>query len=199
MSAVIQDIQFEEESHTYSHNGVKIPGVTSVLDRWSGLEHVNPQILAEAALFGTHVHDACDLYNRGELDEDDLNDNSHHVWEYFRGWVKFLEDTGAVVVESELKVHHPTLGYAGTLDNIVNLKKTNRIVDIKTGTALPKSVGPQVEAYNQAYKAMTGNRLMKRYCCHLKPYDYTLHALTNPRDWDIFKAALTMHRWYTGE
>ena len=199
MAIRADDLVFEPGEHIYHYRGVKTPGVTGVLEPWNGLQFVDPQILAAAAQFGTHVHDACDLFNRDELDEDDLAECSPLVWEHLQGWKLFLEYSGAVVVESELRVVSAKHGYAGTLDSICALQKTNRIYDIKTGAAVPKTVGPQVAAYNQAYREMTGRRLMKRYCVHLKANAYSVHPLQNPRDWDIFKAALTLHRWQTGE
>ena len=199
MAVRANDLVFEPGEHVYHYRGVKTPGVTTVLQPWNGLEHVNPEILAAAAQFGTHVHDACDLFNRGELDAEDLRERSPMVWEHVQGWKRFLDESGAVVIESELRVVSPKHGYAGTLDSICALKKTNRIYDIKTGAAVPKTVGPQIAAYNQAYREMTGSRLMKRYCVHLKSNAYTVHPLTNPSDWDIFAAALTLHRWATGE
>ncbi|KKK92433.1 hypothetical protein LCGC14_2703000, partial [marine sediment metagenome] len=36
-----------------------------------------------------------------------------------------------------------------------------------------------------------------RYCAHLKPDGkYDLHKLSDPRDWDIFKAALMLCKWH---
>lgn len=202
MSIDNNDLVFDPVAHTYHYKGVKSPGVTTVLEPWNGLQFVDPEILAAAAEFGTHVHDACDMHNRGELDEATLMDESPLVWEYLQGWKLFLRQTGVTVVESECRVVNAKLGYAGTLDTIVvglGKERGKVIIDIKTGTAVPKTVGPQVEAYNQAYKLMHGGRLMKRFCCHLTAHKYNLVPLTNPRDWDIFKAALILHKWSTGE
>ena len=58
---------------------------------------------------------------------------------------------------------------------------------------MPRTVGPQTAAYNAAL----GLR-MPRYCCLLGPGTYKLNELKDPRDFDIFKAALTLYRWRTG-
>lgn len=195
MKTAIQGLEFEPESHTYSYAGEVVPGVTSVLEPFTGLEFVHPDVLAAASLFGTHVHDAVDLFNRGTLDEADLMDRSPLVWEYLEGWKMFLQQSGAVVIESEQKVFHPKLRYAGTLDSICAVQKTNRLYDVKSTASVPKTVGPQVAAYEEAYRAQTGGRRMKRYCVQLKPNKYSCTPLTDPRDWDIFKAALTLYRW----
>ena len=190
-----EGLKFDPGSHTYTLDGQPLPSVTSVLEPFSGLRFVDPQVLEAAALFGTHVHEAVDLYNRGELDEAWLIEESPLVHAHLEGWKRFLSESAAVVVASEQKVCHPKLQYAGTLDSILNVSKTNRLYDIKTGASVPETVGPQCAAYNRAYREMTGERLMKCYCVHLEPNKYTVHPLNDPRDWDVFKAALTLHRW----
>ncbi len=190
-------LSFDGPTHTYRFGGRKVPSVTTVLEPYSGLHHVDPELLAAAAEFGTHVHDACDLYNRGKLDWSAL---SEPLIPYVQGWENFLNDTGAVVTASEQRVWHPRLMYAGTLDNVVHWKKSQHMIDIKTGTTVPKSVGPQTAAYSEAWKVETKQRLKMRYCCHLLGEGrYNLITLNDPQDWSIFKAALLVHRWHTGE
>jgi len=186
-------LHFEDESHTYRVDGVKVPGVTSVLDPYSGLQFVDPAILAAAAELGTHVHLACHLHNEERLDWAALDP----VLEpYVRAWAKFLEDVGAVVIESERRVYSARHGFAGTLDTVLAWGRSNRLVDTKSTAAVPKTVGPQTAAYGEAYAEETGRRLRDRYCVHLKPDgSYTLTPLKDPNDWQIFKAALVLHRW----
>jgi hypothetical protein len=114
---------------------------------------------------------------------------------HLRAWESFLEETGAVVMWSELQVYSAKLNYAGTLDKVLRWGETNRIIDLKTGSVVPRTVGPQLEAYNRALKEQTSGKLLRKYCVHLGPDKYTLHRLNNPQDWDIFKAALTLHHW----
>ncbi len=150
------------------------------------------------AAFGTHVHEAVDLYNKDELDSSSL---TPAVESYLAGWCRFLIESGFVVTSSEERVYHPKMGYAGTLDSMgVFLKRKEiALVDVKTGLTMPKSVGPQTAAYAEAWALSNKKRRPRRYCCLLGPGTYKLVALTDPRDFDIFKAALTIHRWNTGE
>ncbi len=150
------------------------------------------------AAFGTHVHEAVDLYNKDALDHSSL---TPAVESYLMGWCRFLEESGFVVTASEERVYHPKMGYAGTLDSMGNFPKHKEIalVDVKTGLTMPKSVGPQTAAYGEAWAVANKKRRPRRYCCLLGPGTYNLVALTDPRDFDVFKAALTIHRWNTGE
>lgn len=189
-------LEFDPDAHRYSAGGVAVPGVTTILEPYSGLQWVDPSVLAAAAELGSHVHKACELHDEERLDWASLDP----VLEpYVKGWTTFLEDTGAVVIHSERKVFSRRHGYAGTLDRIVAWGRTNRQVDIKTGTAMPKTVGPQTAAYSEAWHEETGERLRDRYCVRLKPDGtYTIKKLEDPRDWQVFKAALTLHRWQHG-
>lgn len=190
-------LRFDPQAHAYEYAGRPVAGVTRALEPFNGLEYVDPDLLAAAALFGQHVHEAIHLLNIGELE---LSSLSTAVAAYVCGWERFLEESGFVVVESEARVYHPTLGYAGQLDNVGQFPKHQELalVDIKTGETMPKTVGPQTAAYSEAWAMMHGRRRLRRYCCVVGPDSYKLFPLTDPKDFDIFKAALTLHRWQRG-
>jgi hypothetical protein len=186
-------IEFDEPSHTYTVDGREFPSVTHILEPYTGLEFVDRELLRKAAEFGNHVHLACHLYDRGELDEDTLDPE---LVPYLDGWKHFLDDSGAIVILSEYRVASRKHGYAGTFDKMLFWGKSNRMVDIKSGSVLPKTVGPQTAAYVEAY-AEENCRIRDRYCIHLPGAGkYKSHRLTDARDWNIFKAALVMHNWY---
>ena len=191
-------LTFDRGAHEYHHDKIKVPGVTTVLQPWNGLEHMDPDRLAMLAAFGTHVHEAVDMYNKGILDSGSL---TPAVESYLAGWMRFELESGFVVVASEERVYHPKMGYAGCLDSLGNFPKHKELalVDVKTGLTMPKSVGPQTAAYAEAYAVANKRRRPRRYCCLLGPGTYKLEPLTNVSDFDVFKAALTIHRWQTGE
>lgn len=188
------DLQFNPVGHQYLLNNRPVPSVTQVLQPYSGLEFVDREVLARAAEFGTHVHEACHLLNLGRLDADNLDEA---LVPYVQAWAQFLEDTGAVVVLSEHRVASEAYNFAGTIDTIVHWGKSSRLVDIKSTSGVPRTVGPQTAAYRQALKESTGDSVRDRYCVQLKPDGrYALHKLTDPNDWNIFQSALNLHRWY---
>lgn len=187
-----------DAGHVYRYKGAVRPGVTRVLSPHQNLDVVDPAILAAAAEFGQHVHEAVHLFNIGELDRGSLDPlvEAHLVQ-----WERFLAESGAVVIYSEAKVYSARYGYAGQLDDICAMPKRqgHTLIDVKTGAAVPRTSGPQTAAYNEAWHEMTGSRRMKRASVHLRESDYVFVPHTNPQDWDIFKAALILHRWNTGE
>lgn len=186
-------IEFEPESHIYRVDGAVVPSVTQILDPYTGLEFVDRETLQRAAEFGSHVHEACHLFNMDELDRDALDAD---LAPYVDAWERFLDESGAVVLLSEHRVASRKYGYAGTLDSVVHWGKTKRLVDIKTGAAVPRTVGPQTFAYTQALSE-EGESVSQRHCIHLKgDGTYSNHKLNDPRDWSIFQSALNLHNWY---
>jgi len=186
----MSELTFDADTHTYRRGDRIIPGVTSVLQHLDdSLRFVDPEILAAAAEFGNHVHTACHLHFLDILDEANLDPD---IGGYLEGWKQFLHDTGFVLLHSEERVFHKTLHYAGTLDCIGIRSKDSRftLIDIKTGTTIPKTVGPQTAAY-----AAARGESFSRMCVQLTPGGYRIKQLTDPSDFDYFKAALTVHRW----
>lgn len=194
MAAKANDVlEFDGPSHTYTLNGRRVPSVTEVLEPYSGLEWVRPELVQAAADFGHNVHVACDLYDADELDHEALDPA---LTPYVDAWDRFQRDTGAVAIESELAVYSRTLRYAGTLDRIMALGRKERVqIDIKTSTGVPRTVGAQTAAYENCYREMFGRKLQGRYCCHLKPDGtYKLHPLTDATDFAKFQSCLTLWR-----
>jgi len=187
-------IEFDEARHAYRLDGRSVPSVTQILAPYTGLEYVDRETLRRAAEFGSHVHQACHLLNLGNLDTATLDPA---LAPYVAGWSQFLADTGAVVILSEYRVASAQYGYAGTFDVLVHWGKSERLCDIKSGSVVPRTVGPQTAAYVQAYKEMTGRGIRDRYCIHLPGEGrYQVHRLNDPSDWQIFQSARNLYYWY---
>jgi len=179
------ELVFRADTHTYTLGGRVLPSVTqalSVLDQYEG---VPPSVLEAAREFGQHVHAACDLDNRGVLDEDALDPA---LAPYLAGWRKYRRDSGIKILASELRLHDARLGYAGTCDVLGELRGQRCVIDIKSGL-VPKTVGPQCAAYANALK------VRRRYCVQLMPNDYRVHALNDPADFSLFLSCLNIAKW----
>lgn len=186
---------FDPATHTYTLDGRRLPSVTQVLAPLNDYSMVPPDILEAARIFGTHVHEACDLFDRDELDWSSLDPA---LVPYVEGWRNFLRDSGAVVIASELRVYHAELGYAGSPDKVLSWRKSIAIPDLKATAIVPPTVGPQTAAYAKAYHSMHGGRGREplRYCIHLTGGGkYKSHARTDPADWSYFVSALNCHKF----
>lgn len=191
-------LEFDPVEHRYQLDGRPVPSVTAVLDPLLELWRVPADVLEAAAAFGNHVHMAVDLFNKGELDEAELDPA---LEPYLRGWKAYLAATSAEILESEFRVFHKACGFAGTLDTAVMLPgrrggEVRALVDVKSGV-VPYTVGPQTAAYAEAWKSMGLAPFKRRICVQLTdaaPF-YKTHELTEPSDWSLFLSALNVYKF----
>lgn len=180
------ELTFDADTHIYRHGGRVVPSVTHVLEILNDFSDVHPDHLETARLRGSHVHAMIDLDNRGELDEQALEGE---LPLYLNQWRTFLNESGFVVTASELRVYHKTLRYAGTCDTLIG-HGSSWVLDIKSG-AMPRSVGAQLAAYQQALDP----RPRRRLCLVLGPDNYRLHECKSLADFSLFQSCLNIWRF----
>jgi len=185
-----RDLTFDEESHTYRLGGARVPSVTQILAPLSSFEGIPPHVLEAKRDLGQRVHFACQLDDEHDLDESSVEDD---VRPYLEGWRRFLRESGAVVAHNEQQVAEPTLRYAGTLDNVLEIDSIAWLVDKKTCISLPMAVGPQTAAY---LRALADPLVKRRAALRLRPDGtYRFDPLTGADDWSAFMACLCLHRF----
>ena len=187
---------FDEEKHEYTLDGIVLPSVTQIIQEagLSDYSFVNETVLKAAANFGTAAHLACELEDYKDLDYDSLNPE---LRPYLNGWNKFKKDTGFICEEIEKRVYSKKYLYAGTLDRVGPLFKRKALVDIKTGTSLPKWIRLQTAGYKIIYNEglKIKDQIKDRYVVQLLPDDYKLEQHIDKSDTDVFLAALTIRNW----
>lgn len=187
-------LQFDPAQHRYTLGGEHLPSVTQVLDDVLDLYRgVDRAILEAAQVRGTHVHLACELDDRGVLDESAL---AEEYRPYLKAWRRFRFDSGFEIQAIEERVYHAALGYAGTLDRRGLYRGRTTILDIKSNAA-PASVGAQTAAYDRARASMTGShKPALRLCVELRADGmFRMHRLTDSGDWPLFLSCLNVHKW----
>lgn len=183
-------LTFDPVKHEYRWNGAVVPSVTQILAPLTDLSFVDQDVLRRAKAFGTAVHYACELHDTGRLDEDALDPQ---LRPYLNGWRRFCAEHECVWDLVESRVYHPTLRYAGTLDRRGNVDGHPSMVDIKSGTSLYPSVGPQLAAYTHA--STTTPTAYRRYAVRLYPDGYELKQYTSPLDWPTFASLVTLRNF----
>ena len=186
-------LTFDPVKHQYQYAGVTVPGVTQVLAPLANFAMVHPDVLAAAQQFGTAAHLACELDDIGKLDERSLDPS---LAPYLAAWRKFSADYQAVWQGIELRVFNRQFGYAGTLDRVGTVKGQQAIVDIKSGTSLLPTVGPQLAAYAHAFDPVLARSVL-RYAVRLHPDGYEVKQYTDPTDWPVFASLLTLRGFCT--
>ena len=176
-------IEFDEDKHEYTVNGVKVPSVSEILaplsaDRYS---QVNPWVLQAAAERGRAVHEAAQLMDYGFDPDEDFSVNG-----YLIAYQDFLSSTNVEWIYAEKIVGadrylqdgtHSVL-YAGTLDRYGYINGQAAIVDIKTYSSLSTDALLQASCQTALYReALLENipedeapddYFVKRYVLHLK-------------------------------
>lgn len=147
-------LTFDEALHEYRYDGKIVPSVTQIMSPLFDFSFVDELKLEIACGRGTQVHKACELYDKGELDESGIDD---WPWvQYFNAYKKFRRDSGFVPETNEERVYNKVLGYAGTLDIRGPLNGKPALIDIKTTATLSPVVGVQLSAYETALVTSDG-------------------------------------------
>ncbi len=159
--------EFDAGRHLYLLDGRPIPSVTQVIGE-SGV--VDYSFCApEHLLRGTYVHQACQFYDEGCLDEESVDPA---IRPYLDAYILFRREAGFIPDLIERRLYyaqfqgvwhgwHPTLKYAGTLDRTGTLANHpgKWLIDLKSGVpnsgvmlqlAAYAALMPDPRAYNLA-------------------------------------------------
>ena len=185
-------IDFDEVAHAYALDGEPVPSVSQALRLLEDFEAIPPATLERARRRGQYVHEAVALLVREALDWESLDSE---LVPYLVGAQRFLAETDLTVIASEVRVASRKLRVAGTADLLSHWRKSEALFDFKATAAVPRSVGPQLAAYDALYRETFGGRARRRYCVQLKPNDYRVVPLTDPADMSIFVSCLNVWRY----
>lgn len=180
-------LTFNEQLHEYRYDGVKIPSVTQIISDvgLSNFDGVNKRMMEIAQERGSFVHLACELFDKGELDESTVDPE---LVGYVDGWMTFCRDFKPRWLAIEKRIYSK-LGYAGTLDRLARIGRKNILIEIKTG-AKSKAHEVQLGAYSLEEKCsgvwtlyLPGNG------------KYKIEENNMQRGQNIFKSALTIYKY----
>lgn len=169
-------LELDESTHTYTLDGQKLDGVTSVLG--AVLRTSSPWWKPEHRLRGTFVHRICEAINDKEWDADAVvvptgwtEKDRQELVARGLGYQQFISGSGFVPAGSEVRVYSKHLKIAGTADVIGAITKGTyaglpAIIDVKSGapTAAAKL---QVALYNLCLRE-AGFRASVHIILHLK-------------------------------
>lgn len=184
-------IRFEESTHTYWLDGVRVPSITQVLKcaTYDEFDHVHPDVLAKKAREGQELARMIEDYAKGRFDVMSYDPVLLGDFDAFEIWHR---KTGGQIIESEKIVASVRWQYAGRLDLVYDMPGVGMsMIDIKRTYAVPASGGPQTAAQALAY----GDENMPRYLLHIKDERCTLVPQPDKADLKVFLAALTVTKW----
>ena len=149
-------IEFDEEKHLYTVDGVKMPSVTEILSPLTAKHYgeISKETLRLAADRGTAVHEACELLDYGFEPEDIPAEWMGYVDAY----AAFLNDYRPKWYGIEEMVYSPEDGYCGRVDRYGLIDGKMSVLDIKTTTSPTRanymSGACQTVAYGNALQSV---------------------------------------------
>ena len=172
----MSDLEFIEDSHTYTYNGVVLPSVTQIIsdifpDKYA---NVNKRVLNNKAMFGTEGHKIIE-----ELDVRDMESAQRYVRDIknkdlqicLREYLRLVKKYDIKPLEHEMKTNYGYI-YAGTLDMIANVNKEFSLIDVKFTRELDYSyLSWQLGMYALAVENYLTDYFKKYYCLWLPKGD----------------------------
>jgi hypothetical protein len=188
-------ITYNAELHSYCDDIGPLAGVTTVikdmgLSPFSGSPRSDA--LEAAALRGTYVHDACQMYDEDDLDMAGLDSA---LDPYVLAWSRFRDESGFTPKLIEYIVHDPIRRFAGRIDRVGVMGTTfsNVLLDIKTGEVYPDA-GIQLAAYLSCLPVEI--KITKRIAVKLSnDGTYRVHEFKSKDDLRLFHAAVQLWHW----
>jgi len=156
-------LDFDEDSHSYRVDGIRIPSVTKIVDAcfpkfltdWAlsiGEEEYR-RVIDEALEIGNATHKFCESFIKQEYNE--LEGDLTPSCEAFLKWYAWSD---AEFLDAERKIYCDKFKYAGTVDAVAKINGRVCVIDFKTSKKIYKPYHLQVAAYCQAVKRMDGLR-----------------------------------------
>jgi len=159
-------IEFTDNRFYLAPNGDYVPSVTTILEAYpkdasyfKWLKDVGSDadtIRDEAGRRGSIVHELTERYDAGD-EVSLLNDFGRPnfkmlEWSMFERYVDYSERYKSDIVLMESHYVSSKLGYAGTLDRVIDFKGERLLIDIKTSNSIYPSYWLQLSAYKELLK-----------------------------------------------
>lgn len=159
-----RQITFLDTRFYVTDEGNYVPSVTTILDCYpkppsfyDWLKKVGEEadtIRDEAGNRGSVVHKLTERFDDGEeiqlIGESGNIDYKLMEWAMFERYVEFRHRFPINIIHSELNLISSKLGYAGTLDRVIEFNGRLLIIDIKTSNSLYDHYWLQMAAYEKA-------------------------------------------------
>ncbi len=181
------ELTFKDESHTYRLDGEVIPSVSTIMEPLKVFHYqgISERTMTKAAAKGTSVHNSIENWIKF-----DFEDVAPEHRGFFDGFLAWTEEEAPKIIGSELRVYHPILRYAGTIDilwfdkdghlTITDVKTTSQLIDMLCGV--------QLEAYGKALDSH-GIKIQRKNILHLKRdgrYEVREFPANDAERWRVF-------------
>lgn len=186
-------LTFDEVSHVYKADGIVVPSVTTIMKPLSDASYfmVSDDVLNKAAEKGTNVHNAIENWLKFGIVDVDPDYKG-----YFDAFLDWFNKEQPKIIDSERRLYHKIMMYAGTADLIAEIGGKLVLIDYKTTfKILDKNCSVQLEAYSQALGTENVNVDEKRIL-HLKSdgsWSEHIHKSKDMKAWRVFSSLKTIY------
>jgi hypothetical protein len=158
-----QQITFLDNRFYHTEDGSFVPSVTTILEAYpkgaafyawlkqNGED--SDTIRDEAGRRGSIVHSLTERYDNGDevnlMTEDGYIPYKMVEWAMFERYVEFRNKIKLSVLHTELRLVDTDLGFAGTIDRVIELNGKKVLIDIKTSGSVWPSYWLQLAAYRK--------------------------------------------------
>lgn len=153
-----------------TEEGGWVPSVTTILEaypkdfhflKWLKENGEDSDTIRDAAgRRGSNVHALTEVYDAGQevtlLTEDGRIAWTMAEWAMFERYVEFSERFRPTIIQSEQNYISEELGYAGTVDRIIELNGKRLLIDIKTSNMVHETYWLQLAAYRALIREVAG-------------------------------------------
>lgn len=173
IDTTLNRVTFLDARFYTTEEGDFVPSVTTILEAYpKGPEYYAwlkrmgedaDSVRDEAGRRGSVVHLLTERYDAGE--EVSLMDGNGYIaykvseWAMFERYVEFRRRFPFEVIHNELNIIDGGMGYAGTLDRVIEMDGKRLLVDIKTSNAIYPSYWLQLAAYRELLGSVTGEQV----------------------------------------
>lgn len=164
--------------------------VTEILKPYSGLDKINPDIVANAGRRGKKVHDICE----GIVTGIGIWDLPEEVKGYVNSFQKWWTE-GHKVLAVEKRFFCSELMITGQVDYIINAPEGAMILDLKTSYKPSKTWPLQGSAYKYLAKK-SGYDIQGIHFLHLSKHGIKPHLYVYDDNFELFKKCLDIYRHF---
>lgn len=142
---------------------------------------------------GSATHKACELDDRGTLDEDSLHPR---VAQRLEQWRKFKKDKKSTIIINERPMISK-LNFAGTPDKVILFNCFPVLIDIKSSKVRSKSTIVQLFAYKKLVEEAEPIIIGEVWEVYLGENEYKVikHKDPDGEHWEAFKAMVQVHHY----
>lgn len=183
---------FDPVLHEYRVDGERYASVSEIISPLVDLTMVPEERLNFARDRGTAVHKACELDDKGDLDESSVD--QEHVLPYLKAWRLFKREHKPAFELIEETLWDDASRIAGTPDRFMRIRRLRITADLKSVAQMKPVIGVQLSGYQRLGLLERRWVTDERWGIQLRK-DGTYAIVKYPDETPMFVSLVNLHNW----